>query len=139
MSARRHISWKTKYAACLRELLEIPYEHAKLMHEDQVISLGRVDHGILHAVEPIDDHWNLTPRPLKEHAEKSRRDTGIVAKVKRIELDHQEHKARMNIAFRETDEAMKRHSFAGRKIRSRGFEKGIKRKISQRANPWGRR
>lgn len=83
--SRDHISWKTKYAAALRLIGNIDYDHAKQMHEDQIISLFQVDHGILHAIDPINDHWNLTPRLRPEHKDKSRRDTGIVAKVKRIE------------------------------------------------------
>lgn len=83
MSKRAHISFKTKYAAALRLVGDIPYLHAKLMHEDQIISLFSVDHGILHAIDPIDEHWNLTPTLRGPHKEKSRKDTGIVAKVKR--------------------------------------------------------
>jgi hypothetical protein len=85
MSRRAHISLRTYLAAALRVVGGIPYDHAKLMHEDQIISLFDFDHGILHGVEPIDDHWNLTPVFKAPHREKSRKDTSTVAKVKRLE------------------------------------------------------
>lgn len=82
---RKHISLKTKLAAALFALEHVPYEHAKLMTPDQIISLYHFDHGILHAIEPIDEFWNLTPRLIAPHKEKSRKDTSTVAKVVRIE------------------------------------------------------
>jgi hypothetical protein len=82
---RKYISFKTKLASALIEIGAIPHEHAKLMTEDQVLSLFQFDHGILHAIDPIDEFWNLTPRFIAPHRIKSHRDTAIVAKVKRIE------------------------------------------------------
>lgn len=55
------------------------------MTAEQIISLYQFDHGILHAIEPIDEPWNLTPRLIAPHREKSRKDTAIVAKVKRLD------------------------------------------------------
>lgn len=82
---RKHISFKTKLAAALRELFKIPYEHAKLLHEDQILSLVQYDHNVLHAIEVNDHHSNLTPILIAPHREKSKKDTSTVAKVKRIE------------------------------------------------------
>ena len=71
------------------------YEHAKLMSAAQIISLYHFDHGVLHALDGQDEPWNLTPRLISGHREKSRRDTSIVAKVKRIERDTQEFRDRI--------------------------------------------
>jgi hypothetical protein len=82
---RKHLTLKTKLASAIRELFKIDYEHAKLMTEDQILSLAQYDHGILHGIEVVDEHWNYTPRMILPHREKSRRDTAIVAKAKRID------------------------------------------------------
>lgn len=81
---RGYISWKTKYASALLLLGHVPYEHAKQMHEDQIISLYQVDHGILHAFDGCDDYWNLTPRLIAEHRVKSKADKKITSKAARI-------------------------------------------------------
>lgn len=90
MAKRGHISWKTKYAAALLELGDVPYEDAKLMHEDQIISLYHVDHGELHNFTQNDVFWNLTPRLIAPHREKSKIDTKIAAKAKRIDIKYPE-------------------------------------------------
>lgn len=92
---RKHISLKTKLAAALIILGKIPLEDAKEMSDDQILSLFQWDHAVLHAVDPIDKAWNLTPRFISEHREKSRKDTTVVAKVKRIEKDWNAFTARM--------------------------------------------
>jgi len=90
VTARAHISFKTKYACALLALGDVPYDDAKLMHEDQIISLYHVDHGILHAVEVNNAFWNLTPRLIAPHRKKSRADTSSVAKMKRLTEDQVE-------------------------------------------------
>lgn len=84
---RKHISLKTKLAAALLALGDIPYDDAKQMTADQIVSLYQFDHGILHAIDPIDEPWNLTPRLIAPHRAKSRRDMSAVAKVRRLEPD----------------------------------------------------
>lgn len=134
MNRRAHISFKTLYASALRIVGEIPYDHAKLMHEDQIISLFSPDHGILHAIEPIDEHWNLTPTFRGPHKEKSRKDTRIVAKVKRTEEKHQAFLSMRSPAeqhaendhFRAVLDAVTRRPRA--KIQSRGFQKDTRPK-----------
>lgn len=84
MTARAHISLKTKLASALLALGDVPYDHAKLMTPDQIISLYHFDHGILHGIKPVNDFWNLTPRLIGQHRAKSAIDNGIVAKMKRI-------------------------------------------------------
>lgn len=121
MSRRAHISDRTRLAAALRELGAIPYEHAKLIHEDQIISLFEFDHGILHGVEPIDDHWNLTPRFRVQVREKNRRDTSTVAKVKRLERAIVEAQARL--LAKATGDPPPEPRRRKAKIKSRGFPK----------------
>ena len=84
---RRHINLTTKLASALLALGDIPYEDAKQMTAEQIVSLYELDHGILHGIEPNDAFWNLTPRLIKPHREKSKRDTSIVAKTRRIEKE----------------------------------------------------
>ena len=83
---RKHLSLKTKLAACLLAIGDIPYEDAKCMTSEQIIRLYQFDHyPILHAHGGPDEPWNLRPLKVAEHAEKSRRDTAIAAKIKRLE------------------------------------------------------
>lgn len=96
MTARRaHITLRTKLASALLALGHIPYDDAKAMGEDNLISLYQFDHGILHGVQPNDEFWNLTPTLIRPHREKSRRDTGIVAKVKALSDDHIEFRRKV--------------------------------------------
>ena len=117
MSKRAHIPYPQQLAAALRELGGIPYEHAKLMSAEQIISLFHRDHGILHATDPINEHWNLTWTLIKTHREKSKLDTAIVAKSKRIVRKQAAHHARMGTStdsFADLDRAM---GFLARKRR----------------------
>jgi hypothetical protein len=86
VARRKYISWKTKYAAALLKLGDVPYSDAKLMTEDQIISLYRVDHNILHETgHPLrDSFWNLTPMLILAHKEKTRHDATVIAKSRRI-------------------------------------------------------
>jgi hypothetical protein len=96
MPSRKHISLKTKLASALLMLKDIPYEESKGMSAEQIISLYQFDHGILHATEPIDEPWNLTPRLIHEHRQKSKKDTAIVAKSRRIEKKWSEFTAKLH-------------------------------------------
>jgi hypothetical protein len=129
---RRAISTRTKLASALLALGHVPYGHAKQMSEVQLISLYQFDHGILHAIQPIDLFWNLQPKLRAEHREKSRRDTAIVAKTKRIAQDHAQHTARM----RELGKAGA-DRFVGNHATLRVFR--AKRKWPSRSFPRGRK
>jgi hypothetical protein len=83
--ARKHICWKTKCAAALLSRLEIPYADAKLMTEDQFLSLYHFDHNMLHCFTNDDVYWNLAPMLIKAHREKTKLDAKIIAKSKRIQ------------------------------------------------------
>ena len=94
MSKRGHISMEVKLAAAHLALGDIPYEHAKLMSAKQINSLYQYDHNILHAIKPIDEPWNLSPSLIAAHRKKSRKDTSIVAKSKRLDKAHREFQER---------------------------------------------
>jgi hypothetical protein len=106
MRRRAHISFKTKLAATLCEMLTddgtgklvkiIPHEDAVKMTEDQVLSLFRFDHGLYHAQGGPDEFWNLTPMLIREHQVKtSKRDIPLMAKTRRIEKAQEEFRARL--------------------------------------------
>lgn len=100
MSGRGYISLKDKLAAALRELFHIPYEHAKAMSVDQVLSLVQWQHIHYHAQnkdEPwVDEHWNIEPLLIKAHREvTATKDITQIAKTKRIEREHAEFRQRL--------------------------------------------
>lgn len=89
--SRRHISLEQKLAAAIRELFQIPHEHAKLMTADQMLSLVEWHHIEYHATEGSDEHWNLDPMTIKGHkARTAKIDLPQIAKTKRITKAHEE-------------------------------------------------
>lgn len=151
MSKRKHISWKTKYASALLALGHIPYDDAKLMSEDQIISLYHVDHNILHETEheDRDKFWNLTPMLIPAHREKTKADVSIIAKSRRIRrqghtliLSQEARKPANEIELIETlGEAFREGMFYGREQANENWVKeanrpggaiGWKRKIQSR-------
>jgi hypothetical protein len=130
---RKHISDRTHLAAALLALGDVPYEHAKQMHEDQIISLYQFDHGVLHADKDDDmlrllglwhiDHFsNLTPRLIREHREKTKRDVKTIAKGKRLRQQQFVHRElSIKVPFNRPQK---------RKLHSRGFNKSLTRKFS---------
>lgn len=96
MGRRPHIPLKTRLAAALCQMVRenadgklervIDHVSAKAMTEEQILSLWEWDHDPIpkHRDGP-DEHWNLTPRPIPEHREKTAKvDTPGAAKDKRI-------------------------------------------------------
>lgn len=93
---RKHVGLKTKLAAALRELAEIPMDDARLMTADQVLSLFQWDHTIYHADGGSDEHYNLTPLLIKQHREKTAKvDVPQIAKTKRITRAHRDFVQRL--------------------------------------------
>ena len=102
---RAHISLKTRLAAAVCALLDIPHEHAELMHEDQVLSLVQWDHypvryadGIKLGKSPADlnHHSNIQPLPIMAHRKKtSSVDIPQMAKSERCAERTAVHEARM--------------------------------------------
>lgn len=94
---------RTKCAAALLALTDergerlIPHKHAKAMSADQIISLFQFDHHPIRAeaggpTEP----WNLDPRLIPEHRDKTaRRDIPEIAKIKRVTAAEEDFRRRM--------------------------------------------
>jgi hypothetical protein len=129
---RKHISHKTARASLIVQCGLIPYDHAKLMTEDQIISLTHIDHNILHSSEheDRDKFWNFTHRLIKEHREKTKLDAKIIAKSRRIRKKWQKHSALRGLqeGTKYGAEVMAKHENPWiRKIHSRGFDKTLTR------------
>lgn len=93
---RKEPTLKAKLAAALRELLGIPYEHAVLMTEDQVLSLVQWHHIHYHRDSANDEHWNLDPLPIRAHRDRTAKiDIPQIAKTKRIAKAEEEFRARL--------------------------------------------
>ena len=87
MAKRKHIGLRTKLASALACLL--PQEDRDLCRHNKVsaqfiLSKFDWDHIILHCHEGTDEWHNITPMIRADHHKKSRKDTAIAAKVKRI-------------------------------------------------------
>lgn len=94
---RDHIPLTEKLAACVGQMLNIPFEHLQLMTADQVLSLVQWDHyPIRHVDGGPDEHWNLTPVSICEHREKTAKiDQPAIAKSRRLSKDQEAFRARM--------------------------------------------
>jgi|SRR6516225_8265834 hypothetical protein len=126
---RKHISLKTKLASALLALGHIPYDDAKRMTAEQLISLYQFDHGILHALGGTDDYWNLTPKMIVEHRQKSRKDTKAVAKVKRlIHKNYSNTEILDQAQFGRVLHERPKREWPSRKIQSRPFPKKPKKR-----------
>jgi hypothetical protein len=141
MTKRKHISWKTKCASALMEVdwlrsvihgkhtRLVPYDHATQMTETQFHSLWQWDHNKLHVFvkhKPDADHFsNLTPEPIMVHREKTKQDAKIISKSKRIRKKWLTHK----IVRQELLPGLMAVEHRP-KIRSRGFDKTLRKKVS---------
>lgn len=96
MAKRDYIRLKVQLAAALCQIADIPYEDAKAMTPDQVISLFHLDHGIYHTWDGPDEHWNLRWRPILEHRAKTAKvDAPAIAKGRRITAANEEFRQRI--------------------------------------------
>ena len=94
--ARKEPTLTDKLAAALRELLEIPYEHARLMSAEQIISLVEWHHIHYHADGHGVEHWNLDPLLRSGHkARTAKIDIPQIAKTKRISKAESEFRTRL--------------------------------------------
>ena len=90
----------------------------------EVIGLFDQDHVVLHALGGPDRWWNFTPLLRAPHREKSRRDTSIVAKTRRLNAEQEDF--RRNLLKPRGRGHVTRDKGRwpqGRKIQSRGFER----------------
>lgn len=124
MSRRDHIPLKVKLAAALCVIGEIPYLHAKRMTPEQVLSLFQWDHWPFPKGKPYngpDAHWNLSPRLIKAHREKTATvDQPLFAKTRRVTAENEEFRRKM-LAKAGQPTAPAPRSKPKRKIKSRGF------------------
>jgi len=123
---RKHIPLAEQLAAALSMLLpqalrdEMRRERATAK---DVRALFQMDHVVLHAHGGSDKWHNLTPMVRALHREKSKGDTSIAAKSKRIAKKEAMHRARMTETERGLNRVMRMVAAATRKIESRGFDK----------------
>ena len=147
MAKRKYIRWKTWAAAVLASACPscgfryIPYEDAKKMTEDQFLSLFHRDHNILHESghPDRDAYWNLGPLLIKAHREKTRRDATVIAKSRRIRAWNAPYAAVQAPTLRTGPGEFQRRAGHGahvaaaprpaRRLRSRGFNKTLRRKM----------
>ena len=154
MVKRKHISWKTKCASLLLQLGDIPYDDAKQMTKDQIISLYHCDHNILHETEreDRDEFWNLTHRLIHDHRRKTKEDAKVIAKGRRIRKrlfadglmppklydateefvrgwENYQQKTKPSWAKAMMKDSKKDYE-QYHKIRSRGFDKTLRKKVS---------
>lgn len=107
-TGRAHIGLQTKLASALLALGHVPYEHAKLMSPQQIISLYQFHHNILHSTVPVDEFWNLAPLLIGEHRARFHQDAAVAAKIKRLRGEKRQRPKKL---------------WPKRKIQSRGFER----------------
>lgn len=173
MRKRKRISDRMKLAAALLHYRRgaadgfervIPYEDGKQMSADQIISLFHWDHDpVPYAEGGPDEPWNLTPRLINAHREKTRkRDVPRIAKNKRIKRKHDRHVERLGNSGLMVTETMtlaearerwpdvllpyphtkptSREIYTGpSRIRSRGFDKTKTRTFSGKVKPRGKK
>lgn len=95
MAERAHISLLTKLAACIVQLGLVDRDAAKAMTAKAIVGMVDFDHIVLHALTRDDHATNLRAMLRAEHREKSRGDTTILAKCKRVSTQYELHCAEM--------------------------------------------
>jgi hypothetical protein len=96
MSKRRRCFNKSeRLAAAYIRLGLVPEPLASTGSAREICGHVEADHNLLHALggDTRPQNCNLLPRPV--HAEKTKRDIGIAAKVKRIADDFAEHRRKL--------------------------------------------
>ncbi len=81
----------------------------------EVISLFNFDHIVLHAFDGSDLWFNLDPKLIQPHREKSKKDTSIVAKAKRIDKKWAEFTSKV---LAKPQSIEKKHKWPKRKFRN---------------------
>ena len=138
MIARKQPTLKEKNAALIIALFEIPHEHAKQMHTDQINELVQYDHyPIRHADGGTNHPSNLRPLLILAHREKTaKHDAPDMAHERKVRKAQEIHKERLNAKFAATDDALKRHF--NTPLRGAGFRRhpdlvrGVDGKVKQR-------
>jgi hypothetical protein len=149
---RHHIPLKTKLAAALACLLpqaDRDYYRRRNVPADEILRLFEWDHVSLHCFGGSDLWWNLDPKSKAAHREKSRRDTGIAAKVRRLSAREQvrawiqerlspemQHRVAVMAMANEQLEAK---ALCAEMLEKKGKRKWPSRKIENRPFPKGKR
>ena len=120
---RAHIPLQTKLASALLALGHIPFEDAKLMSAGMICSLYHFDHDPIPKAEGgPDEPWNLSPRLITQHREKTAKvDVPGIAKRKRVAAKHSQHRAKVEAKL--TGDVVSEPRRRSRKLQSRGFPK----------------
>lgn len=131
MIKRKHISLKTRCASLIIQCGLIPYDDAKLMTDDQILSLTEIDHNVLHETgHPNRDRaYNLTHMLIKAHREKTKQDAKVIAKGRRIRAKQKMYLAASTGLYESTGGPFRKIGSRVRKIQSRGFIKAFRRKM----------
>lgn len=120
---RAHIPVTEKLAACVGQMLGIPFEHLQLMTADQVLSLVQWDHYPIPHAAPYngpDLHWNIRPLAISGHREQTAKvDQPRIAKGRRLSDAQEAFRATMlkPSSERKADKTSKWPK--GRKLKSR--------------------
>lgn len=118
MSKRKHISVTTKLASALLMLGDISYEDSKGMTAEVIVSRYNFDHyPIRHENGGPDAPWNLRPRLIQAHREKTAKiDIPQSAKARRIDKKWSEFTNKVLAKPRSIE---KKHKWPKRKLQSR--------------------
>lgn len=126
---RKPITMKQKLASALLEVQRlrgepIPREHARQMHEEQIISLFQFDHDAGFACHGASNHpVMITPKLRLEHKEKTAKiDQPAIAKCARISPEHEAFQKRVlaNKVGQGEAPARKRSSWGSRPLNMKG-------------------
>jgi hypothetical protein len=126
---RTHISTTTKLASALLARGDVPYEHAKMMHEDHIIELYQWHHNKPHSEEGGDHFSNLEPMLIAAHREQTAKvAVPGIAKNKRLRKNWSTFP--LGLKPDAPPEKSPR-----RKINSRGFNKNLSKTNVRRTFP----
>lgn len=95
---RQSIPQRMKLAAALSLLLpedERTMLRTRRVPAQDVISRFEFHHIIFHAIEPINEWWNLEPMFREDHRKRTQEDIAVIAKTKRIEHRWRDFTARV--------------------------------------------
>ena len=119
---RKQPTLKDKLAAALRELFQIPYDHAKLMSADDLISLAQWDHIVMHVHDGGVEHYNIQPLLISDHRQKTAKiDIPRFAKGERIRKEHENFQRRLLTP--RADRTPKKSKWPSRPFAKRGKQK----------------
>lgn len=144
--SRKQPTMTEKLDAALLALLEaqgnpIPREAQKALKTGDVASRFEFDHYPIPVAHGGTNHpSNLQPRLKADHREKTAKtDIPMIAKTRRRSKSYEAHKATMIAKLRgEVEEIMSGHKRAGKrtaKIRNRGFDKNVRRRMNGQVVP----